>query len=168
MARRAVVKWALFAAIVVAPGMLSVATLKIQFGRARSVRFCASCHVMAPYVDDMRNPKSGTLAAKHYKNRWIIGEQCYACHTNYDFLGPLDAKVRGLRHAAAYYLRPERARPRLYKPYPDGACLHCHEDAKSYLESISHEVFAEEMRSGEKTCVDCHTPSHAKRKKIDE
>ena len=41
------------------------------FEGVHEVRGCASCHVMLPMVNDMRDPGSETLAARHYKNKWI-------------------------------------------------------------------------------------------------
>ena len=41
------------------------------FEGVHEVRGCASCHVMLPMVNDMRDPASETLAALHYKNKYI-------------------------------------------------------------------------------------------------
>ena len=41
------------------------------FEGVHEVRGCASCHVMLPMVNDMRDPGSETLAALHYKNKYI-------------------------------------------------------------------------------------------------
>ena len=50
------------------------------FEGVHEVRGCASCHVMLPMVNDMLDPASETLAALHYKNRWIADNQCYPMH----------------------------------------------------------------------------------------
>ncbi|MGH9886014.1 MAG: hypothetical protein ACREBE_10825, partial [bacterium] len=34
--------------------------------RSKSIASCGSCHVMEPYLADLRNPESGGLAATHY------------------------------------------------------------------------------------------------------
>jgi len=153
-------KWGLFVFIVILPFVVSGTTATVSFGRASDVEFCASCHVMTPYVEDMRDPQSDKLAAKHFQHKWISSKQCYTCHTNYDFLGPVDAKIRGLRHAAAYYLSPRKDKIKLYKPFPNASCLHCHEDAKTFKESETHGSMMESIKSGEMSCVECHGPVH--------
>jgi hypothetical protein len=41
------------------------------FEGTRKVSACASCHVMLPMVNDMKNAASNTLAARHFKHHWI-------------------------------------------------------------------------------------------------
>ena len=67
------------------------------------VSSCDSCHIMNPYVTDMTNPASSTLAAQHYKYKWIAKDQCYACHAGPGFKGSLDAKTRWFKRLAALY-----------------------------------------------------------------
>ncbi len=58
--------------VIVFPLMVVSAGMLLVFERAEKVTFCASCHLtMQPYVDDMRDPESESLAAIHYKNRYI-------------------------------------------------------------------------------------------------
>ena len=69
----------------------------LVFQRAERVEFCASCHEpMQPYVDDMLNLESESMAAVHYKNRYIPSNQCYDCHTSYGLFGTAEAKTKGL------------------------------------------------------------------------
>ena len=84
-------------------GIGVVPVLSVSFGtvlvfeRAETVEFCASCHEpMQPYVDDMANLESESLAAVHYKNRYIPSNQCYDCHTSYGLFGTATAKMKGL------------------------------------------------------------------------
>src|SRR5262249_36533797 len=42
-----------------------------------NVRACGGCHVMTPYVKDLRNPASQGLAAIHATNRYIREHECY-------------------------------------------------------------------------------------------
>ena len=42
---------------------------------SKSVNACGACHVMSPWVNDLRDPKSESLAATHFKNRYIQTEQ---------------------------------------------------------------------------------------------
>src|SRR5262245_46933055 len=59
---------------------------------ATEVQFCGSCHLtMKPYIDDLYNKKSESLAAKHAQNRFAPGTECYSCHANYGLHGTLAA-----------------------------------------------------------------------------
>ena len=51
------------------------------------------------------DPESMTLAARHYKNRWIATKQCYTCHKDYGFNGEIKAKMDGFRHLVKYTLK---------------------------------------------------------------
>lgn len=152
-------QWTLFLGIVFVPLMLSAVTAEVAFERTKSLEFCSSCHDMSPYADDLKNPDSELLAAKHYQYRRINNNQCYTCHTDYNFLGPVNAKVRGMRHLLAYYLGPQKS-PSLYKPFPNASCLQCHEGAKSFVKSGIHEPLMEQIRSNEMSCISCHGPVH--------
>lgn len=76
----------------------------------KSVQACMSCHVMHPFVNDMTNPESPTLAARHYKNEWIAKDQCYACHVSYGVTGTMEGKRDGLRHWLHYVTNTYRIR----------------------------------------------------------
>ena len=66
---------ALMALIVLPAGAIFLANYH-TFEGIHEVRGCASCHVMLPMVNDMRDPGSDTLAARHYRNKWIAKDQC--------------------------------------------------------------------------------------------
>lgn len=151
-------KIALFFLLLVFPGLLSATTAVVSFQRAQSLEFCTSCHTMTPWVENMTGPESDSLAAEHYKNRWIQTQQCYTCHTNYGFLGPLEAKIKGVRHVIAYYVG-EDARIELYDEFPNENCLHCHLEAKGFREDSNHDPL-EDILSGKDRCVDCHEDLH--------
>lgn len=56
--------------------------------------FCASCHsVMQPYVDDMKNPHSKAIAARHYQDRFASFTECYSCHVQSGMYGMFQAKL---------------------------------------------------------------------------
>jgi cytochrome c nitrite reductase small subunit len=151
-------KIALFLLVLVLPGVLMATTAAVSFQRAQSLEFCSSCHTMTPWVDNMTGKESDSLASEHYKNRWIQTQQCYTCHTNYGFLGPLEAKIKGMRHLIAYYVG-EDAKIELYDEFPNENCLHCHQDAKGFLEDSNHDPI-EDILSGEDRCIDCHENLH--------
>ncbi len=155
------VKIWLFIAMVIFPVLLISATASVSFERSKSVQFCGSCHVMEPYVNDLRDPASENLAAKHFQHRFINQNQCYICHVNYDFLGPVDSKIRGLRHMVAYYSGSTKPIA-LYKPFPNGNCLYCHQDTQKYKESPTHAPVLEQIVADEISCASCHGPIHPK------
>lgn len=149
----------LSAAIIVVPVLYSVVTAEVAFERSKTTQFCASCHVMTPYVEGLKDPDSELLAAKHYQYRRINHNQCYTCHADYDLFGPVKAKANGLKHMAHYYLGGSRP-IKIYKPFPNSHCLQCHDGAKSFARAESHKEIMEGLRSGETSCIDCHGPVH--------
>ncbi|MCP5119360.1 MAG: hypothetical protein GY953_51825, partial [bacterium] len=87
-----------FSWVVLVAGVLVVPFISTMFGtllvfeRAERVEFCGSCHqAMQVYVDDMQNPNSESLAAVHYRNRYIPRNQCYTCHTSFGMFGTVQA-----------------------------------------------------------------------------
>src|SRR5215813_5649127 len=105
-----------------APALFALAVFALSFHRAERLGFCASCHTMTPWVADLENPNSASLASKHYRNRWIVTNQCYTCHVNYEFIGPISAKIDGMWHVTAYYtgIGMPAGAIKLYEPYPNG------------------------------------------------
>ena len=73
-AGREPVPWALLAISVgVLPLLSGPIGMTVAVSHSETVAFCASCHKpMQPYVDDMKDPRSESLAAVHYKNRYIL------------------------------------------------------------------------------------------------
>jgi len=130
--------------------------------RVRTVPLCGSCHLtMKPYVDDMMNPKSNSLAAVHYTNRYIAENQCYECHTSYGMLGTLESKEQGIVDVYKYYTRTFQLPLQLRHPYRDQDCLKCHAGAKKWI--IAHEDSQEKIFAGKVSCMQCHaetSPAH--------
>jgi len=60
--------------------------------------FCSSCHVMTPFGDDVANPHSTSLAARHGRNEEFGGEACYTCHADYGMFETVVTKLGGMRH----------------------------------------------------------------------
>jgi hypothetical protein len=71
-------------------------------------------------------------------NRVHRDEACFTCHTTYALYGDIKAKIGGLRHIAVNYLGAPAGHDRLYKPYNNRECLHCHEGARSFESSDAH------------------------------
>jgi cytochrome c-type protein NapC len=151
-------KIVLFFVILVIPALVGAVTASISFSRAQSVEFCASCHTMTPWIDDVTGKESDSLAHDHFERRWIQHDQCYTCHSNYGFLGPIEAKIKGMRHVVAFYIG-EHGHIDLYGEFPNGNCLKCHADAKGFLEDSNHEPI-EDLLSGKDKCVECHENLH--------
>lgn len=153
-------KWGLLVAFGVLPLGLLLLSDSILLGEMKEVRFCGSCHPMEPFVKSVHNPTDSTLAAVHVQRHLIREEPCYTCHTDYALLGGVKSKWRGLRHLYAYYTSDRQTRPKLYSPYPNANCLHCHAGAAKYEESPTHQTISEELKKGEASCLDCHGPAH--------
>lgn len=133
----------------------------VSLEEAKKVSFCGSCHpVMDPYVNDMLDPTSKTLAAVHYKNRYIVAEHCYACHVSYGLFGTFDAKMAGLNDVYRFYTATWELPIQLSVPYSNWNCLYCHEGAKKYEELDLHVDFREDFVSDVASCQDCHTRAH--------
>ena len=147
-------------ALLVLPGAAIFLANYHTFEGVHEVRACASCHVMLPMVNDMRDPGSQTLAALHFKNRWIAENQCYQCHSDYGLGGDLEAKMTGFRHLARYttrtYQEPIKARVTL----GNGTCLHCHEGAPKWVAVPEHVTAQKDLAANAFKCGDCHGEAH--------
>ncbi len=149
----------------VAPALLVLATFALSFQRAEHVSFCADCHTMTPWVNDLHNPKSKALAAMHFRNRWILDDQCYTCHADYGFMGPIKTKLVSMRHVAIYYTgigMPQQIK--LYKPFPNGNCLQCHGPAENFRTNPAHAAVMKPILASQLSCVTCHQPIHTPEK----
>ena len=150
---------ALMALIVLPAGAVLLANYH-TFEGVHEVRGCASCHVMLPMVNDMRDPASETLAARHYKNKWVAKDQCYHCHSDYGLGGDLEAKLTGFRHLARYttrtYHEPIVARVK----FDNNNCLHCHEGTPKWVAVEPHVESRKELAANQVTCLDCHGDAH--------
>ena len=153
----------LFGGIAVLP--LAVVFFAYSYGleASKKVDACGSCHVMTPWVNDLRNPKSDTLAAVHFKNRYIQENHCYTCHTDYGMFGTVHAKWDGLGHvyrnSTGRYEKPIH----IAHPYSNLRCLNCHAGSQKFLDPEKHpkEDMAD-LLSGKTSCLDCHGPAHPK------
>jgi nitrate/TMAO reductase-like tetraheme cytochrome c subunit len=154
------VKWLLLFVLGVFPALLVMATATLSFQRAETLSFCSSCHTMTPWVMDLKNSQSKAIAPMHYRNRFILHNQCYTCHVDYDFMGPVNAKVDGVRHIVAYYTGIGMHNPiKLYKPFPNNNCLQCH-GASAQFQSQTHIAVMDQIKANSMGCVTCHNPIH--------
>ncbi|HBH23664.1 MAG TPA: hypothetical protein DDY13_09605 [Cytophagales bacterium] len=151
----------LFGVIIIPFGVAFLANYHV-FETSKTIGSCQNCHVMKPFTNDMQNPASMTLAARHYKNNWIAKDQCYACHADYGFNGTLKAKTDGYRHLMRYITRTYHEPIRYRGGFNNQNCLNCHENASGYLAVEMHEPLREDFKSNETSCLNCHGRAHPK------
>ena len=149
----------LFGAVLVIPVVVVFLATAHGMEESMTVEACGSCHVMEGHVADLRNPASASLAAVHYKNRYIQADQCYTCHSDYGMFGTVSAKLDGLGHVyhniAGNYPKPIKIR----QPYANVRCLSCHGGAQNFLATHEKDQIASLM-SNKDSCLDCHGPAH--------
>jgi len=133
------------------------------FEGVQEVAACARCHVMRPMINDLRNPESNTLAARHYKNHWIVQNQCYDCHSDYGLNGNIEAKMEGFRHLARYttltYSEPIKLRGR----FNNDNCFKCHQDMPKFEAVKSHQSVKALLLKSSTSCLNCHGQAHPTR-----
>jgi len=56
----------------------------------------------------------------------IAAQACYICHANYAMFGGFRAKLNGLQHVYVQHFGTPHNPIRLYEPYNNRECLHCH------------------------------------------
>jgi len=152
--------WGLLFGLAVLPSIaLALGTIG-ALHEAERPEFCGSCHIMQPWMHDLMNPDSATLAAVHYKNRFILEDQCYTCHTDYAMFGPLKAKVDGVRHLWKYatggYTLPITIHG---GSYHFSNCLRCHGDSKLFKDKHQDQL-VDGTVAADLACLDCHGPVH--------
>ncbi|MEE8383015.1 MAG: NapC/NirT family cytochrome c, partial [Thermodesulfobacteriota bacterium] len=164
-----------FVYLLILPFLILVFASFSTFEESTKVEFCGSCHsAMGIYVDDMKDKSSNTLAATHYKNRFLQHGQCYQCHAGYRVVEIGKAKGTGLLHF--YYWitgTPTGSGEEQIKLYREGGysndlCLRCHSGSKVFLEAGEgvHKKVAEYIIENPDTgiskmsCLKCHGPAH--------
>lgn len=155
----AISKALLLGAVVVIP--LFVVFLATAHGMQESmtVEACGGCHIMEGHVADLKNPKSDSLAAVHYKNRLIQENHCYTCHSDYGMDGTVKAKLAGLGHTVRNLTGSYPLPLKISQPFSNLRCLSCHGGAQRFLEK--HEKGdIPDLLSGKNSCLDCHGPAH--------
>ncbi|MDJ0840091.1 MAG: NapC/NirT family cytochrome c [Acidobacteriota bacterium] len=131
----------------------------------KSVEFCGSCHVMDAYIDSLHVEDAESIPAIHYQNNWVPQENaCYDCHSEYSMFGDIKAKLNGLKHVYVNYVTGPPEEIELYQAYRNEDCLHCHGPAKNYQSGEDHVDNAEEIKTGETSCLDCHDVGHVLKK----
>jgi len=159
-------KGVLLVGVILLPSFSVATGMLLVFSRAERVEFCGSCHhAMATFVDDMTDPRSGGLAALHYRERYIPSNQCYECHTSYGLFGNAAAKFHGVGEVLRYYTGNYRSEITMWKPYRNGDCLKCHARSMTWLSVQAHtsEDAKLDMFEDRISCMDCHDSGHQTR-----
>lgn len=147
-----------FLVLFVLPALIFVVGFNSHFERSRKTEFCLSCHIMKPYGQSLRIDDSEYLPAAHFQNSRVPREEaCFTCHTTYALYGDLKAKVNGLRHLAVNYFTTPPDTIRLYKPFHNRECLHCHSGARSFEESDGHAETDTTMTAIKANRLSCRT-----------
>jgi hypothetical protein len=155
--------------LLVAVGLVPIIVGFMSFAHglesSATVSACGSCHVMTPFVRDLQDVKSETLAATHFKNRFILTNQCYSCHSDYGLGGTITAKLAGLGHVWRYTTGRYTVPIKIAAPYPNTRCLGCHGESQRFLNSPSKKDVLPDLMNGKTPCLDCHGPAHPEQKK---
>jgi trimethylamine-N-oxide reductase (cytochrome c), cytochrome c-type subunit TorC len=160
-----IVRGWLFVAVGLIPMMVAFLSFAHGLEGSISVTACGSCHVMTPFVSDLRNVKSDTLAATHFKNRYILDHQCYTCHSDYGFAGTLRAKFDGLGHVWRYTTGAYTLPVKIARPYANVRCLGCHGESQKFLNAAGHpKEDLPNLMTGTTSCLACHGPAHPEHK----
>jgi cytochrome c-type protein NapC len=157
-----------FAALFIVPVLSTWGSFEGHMEHAQSTTFCLSCHVMTDYGRSLQVDDPSYLAARHFQNNRVPSDRaCYTCHTDYAMFGGLKAKIRGLNHLRIQYLGkvPKPEDIKLYTPYNNRECLHCHLGARRFEESSAHQKRPEllpDVKSGKLSCLSsgCHDIVH--------
>jgi cytochrome c-type protein NapC len=130
-----------FVALCIFPALSIWAAFHEHIERSTSTQFCLSCHVMADFGKSLYVDDRSFLPAAHFQNNFVPRDHtCFTCHTDYTMFGDYKAKWRGVHHVLVQYLGkiPKPEDIKLYTPFNNRECLHCHAGARAYEEASSH------------------------------
>jgi cytochrome c-type protein NapC len=152
-----------FLGLFLLPVLCTVIGTSAKMEASKETTFCLSCHVMEPYGKSLWVDDPHYVAAAHFQNHRIAVDQAwYTCHTDYVLFGGIRAKWRGLHHVYVQYLGTPMNPIRLYIPYNNRECLHCHLGARSFEESPTHTALRPDLVSNQTSCMTsgCHDTVH--------
>jgi nitrate/TMAO reductase-like tetraheme cytochrome c subunit len=150
---------ALFVVPIVTAGVGGLEHLK----RSEETQFCLSCHIMEPYGRSLYVDDKSYVPANHFQNHLVPPDKaCYTCHTNYAMFGTIDAKMAGLHHVYVYWFGKPMNPIKLYSPYNNRECLHCHSGARSFEEGATHSAMMSDLKANTVSCTTsgCHDNFH--------
>lgn len=148
-----------FVALFVIPIASIRSGVQVHMEGSKTVTFCMSCHEMEPYGQSLLIADDGHLPAGHFQNRRIDRETaCFTCHTQYTMFGDLTAKMNGLRHLWVHFTNQVPEVLKLYAPYNNRECLHCHIGSRRFDELHADDMT--ELVANRTSCITCHGPAH--------
>lgn len=137
-----------------------------NLAHSKSTEFCLSCHIMQDYGKSLTIDDRSYIPAVHYQNHLVPKDSaCFTCHTDYTMFGDINAKLRGLKHVYKYYISKPANPIKLYTPYNNRECLHCHLGARSFEEGATHNsdpTTLAKVKTNELSCLTsgCHNTTH--------
>jgi nitrate/TMAO reductase-like tetraheme cytochrome c subunit len=153
-----------FLGLFIFPAFAGLLGLDQHVESSKQTQFCLSCHIMEPYGKSLKVDDKSYIPAAHFQNNRVPRDQaCYTCHTDYTlYTGGFKAKIRGLHHIYAQYLGKPEQPVKLYHPFNNRECLHCHLGARSFEEGATHSAIMEDIKSNQLSCVSsgCHDMVH--------
>ena len=156
----------LFVGVGLVPLMVAFLSFAHGLEQSATVASCGSCHVMTPFVADLRDLQSDSLAATHFKNRYIRDHHCYTCHSDYGLGGTLRAKLEGLGHVWRYTTGAYEIPIKIARPYDNVRCLGCHGESQKFLNAAGHpKEDLPSLAANKTSCLDCHGPAHLAQQK---
>ncbi len=158
--RRTTRHWILMVLLLVFPLLSVLATMETVMEETKTVNSCQSCHVMEPFVGDMKDSSSTTLASQHFSNKWIPKQQCYQCHTTYGVHGTLAGKRDGFRHWLLYVTGTYDMPIQYSGSYPNANCTSCHAGDPDFESVDVHSAIRTRLATDKVSCTSCHGPPH--------
>ena len=155
-----------FIGIFLMPLMICWISLDTHMEASKRTEFCLSCHVMQTHGMSLYVNDKEYIPAVHFQNHRIPkDEACFTCHTTYTMYGDYAAKLRGLRHIYYQYIGTIPDTIRLYSPFSNRECLHCHDGARSFEEQsvhISTPGIMDSIKRDQMSCLasGCHDIAH--------
>jgi len=157
-----------FVALFALPVMAAWTGFSEHMDRAESTKFCLSCHVMGDFGKTLYIDDPSFIPAAHFQNNRIPRDHaCYTCHTDYAMFGSVRAKIRGMHHLQVQYFGtvPKPEDIKLYQPFNNRECLHCHLGARTFEQASAHTKTPGQLdtiKSNKLSCVSsgCHEFVH--------
>jgi nitrate/TMAO reductase-like tetraheme cytochrome c subunit len=152
------------AVLVVYPVFVALMGTGLHIEHSKTVAYCTSCHAMEKYGKSLHIDNPRYLPAAHVQNGRVPRETaCFACHTTYTMYGDFAAKMKGLQHVWVAYFGTIPEKIKLYEPYNNRECLHCHNGTRGFEDTAEHKKERERIQRNELSCLsaECHPTVHA-------
>lgn len=153
-----------FFGLFIFPVLSGILGFQNHYERSKQTQFCLSCHIMEPYGRSLYVDDKSYIPAAHFQNNRVPrDEACYTCHTDYTlYTGGINAKIHGIRHLYVQYIGKPQQPIKLYQPFNNRQCLHCHAGARSFEEGATHSAMMDDIKSNQMSCLSsgCHDGIH--------